>query len=110
VWALDATNRRGVVVWWRPGYTELAEKSLEAEAAALALRRPRDTQLRHISSIGADHPSALAHAWRSCLVRVGMVVPVGKERVAGAEDGTENWRREAAPVRWGRQGDGPVRW
>lgn len=46
---LEATDRRGEVVQWRRGDTELVEKSLEAEAAALAFRRPRDTQPRHIS-------------------------------------------------------------
>jgi hypothetical protein len=40
--------------------TEVVEKSLEAEAAALTFWRPRDTQPRHISQIREHHSSALA--------------------------------------------------
>ena len=78
--------------------TELVEKSLEAEAAALTFRRPRDTQPRHISQIGEDHSSALARAWRLWFGRVG------RERVREQQTGGElRWGGEARP----REG-GPV--
>jgi hypothetical protein len=67
----DESTRGGGVVETGRYRTELVEKSLEAEAAALTFRRPRDTQPRHISQIGKDHSSALARAWRFWLWRVG---------------------------------------
>jgi hypothetical protein len=76
--------------------TEVVEKSLEAEAAALTFRRPRDTQPRHISQIREHHSSALARAWRFWFGRVGRERE--QQTVGELRWGGEARPREGGPV------------